>query len=840
MPDETLHPGHGSTAKEDLARASQQQALLASGATMVPNSPEGTLVPGDPAAAVAVRADPEIRAQLPSALGPSDVTLHAPDTQAYHQAALAAPPVKAPGGTNFGDYELIEPIAKGGMGIVYKARQRKLNRVVAIKMILDGQFADQSDIDRFYAEAEAAAALSHPNIVAIHEVGEWSGQHFFSMDFIDGESLAHLVHENPLRPRRAAEFVKIIAETVQFAHDNGVVHRDLKPANILLDKRQRPLITDFGLAKQVSSQSQRTIAGSIVGTPSYMPPEQAAGRVDEIGPWSDLYSLGAILYELLTGRPPFRSASPFETIRQVLETEPLSPRLLNENVPKDLETICLKCLQKDRHRRYPSCHELAEELGRFLLGEPIQARPISRLERSWRLVKRNPITSAAIAAAAMFFVAASIISTIAYFRTSAALESESVARIESDRSFREALAAVNDLFTTVSEDTLLNQPGMQPLREQLLKKPLEYYQRFLAQRGGDPRVQDELGSAYYRVGQITEALRSADDALVSYESARKIQQAQVDREPNDPARSEALGNTLNALGTYWVRKRDFAKAASEYGAAAKIRQSLADRDPDNSESQRALANTLMNMGMAEYKQQHWESARERYEQSQKIRAAALAKNPAQPRIAKDSAIANYNLANVDVEEGKSAAAEQHYQQAIAILEQLTEDKQPGLDYFDIESRLAIFCRMLADLLPDEQAQQRRQYYQKALSRLEPLAAQNPAVAQFQTERAGVYLNLFQLELLAGNADQAQHALERARSSYQSIIERNPDELWVQRDLAVTLRELAKLQDASGHKLEARSSLEDAIQILKKLVAQKPDQPEFAEALADAQAVAISP
>ena len=365
---------------------------------------------------------------------------HDPQTQEYHRAAMAAAPKAVTIGALFGHYELIEPIAKGGMGIVYKARQRNLNRVVAIKMILAGQFADQTDIDRFYAEAEAAAALSHPNIVAIHEIGEVQGQHFFSMDYIEGQSLADLVRENPLRPRRAAEFVRTIAETMQFAHDSGVVHRDLKPANVLLDKRQRPLITDFGLAKHVSGQSQRTMAGSIVGTPSYMPPEQASGKIDEVGPWSDLYSLGAILYELFTGRPPFRSASPFETIRQVLETEPLSPRLLNENVPKDLETICLKCLQKERVRRYTSAQELADELGRFLRGEPIQARPISQVARFWRLCKRYPVTSSAIALAVVVLIAATGISTGFYIQASRAL-------VKSDESLGEAIAAVNDLFT---------------------------------------------------------------------------------------------------------------------------------------------------------------------------------------------------------------------------------------------------------------------------------------------------------------------------------------------------------------------------------------------------------
>ena len=247
----------------------------------------------------------------------------------------------------FGEYEIIDTIAQGGMGIVYKARQGKLNRTVALKMILAGQFADKEHVDRFYIEAEAAARLRHPNIVAIHEVSECDGQHYYSMDFIEGQSLADIVRENPLSPRDAAQYAQIIAEAMQHAHAEGILHRDLKPSNVLVDRTNEPMITDFGLAKHTESQSQLTVTGTIMGTPSYMPPEQASGKVDQITACSDIYSIGAILYELLTGRPPFSAANPFETVKQVLETDPAPPRTLNPAVPADLETICLNCLQKE-------------------------------------------------------------------------------------------------------------------------------------------------------------------------------------------------------------------------------------------------------------------------------------------------------------------------------------------------------------------------------------------------------------------------------------------------------------------------------------------------------------
>ena len=296
----------------------------------------------------------------------------------------------------FGEYELLEEIARGGMGIVYRARQISLNRLVAVKLLLSGPLASSTDLQRFRAEAEAAANLQHPNIVAIHQVGEHAGQQFFSMDYIEGPCLSELVREHPLPAPRAAAYVKVLAEAIQYAHQRGVLHRDLKPSNVLIDHAGQPRIIDFGLAKRLNSDpqlstlnDQLTLTGQLLGSPNFIPPEQAAGKRDAIGRHSDIYSLGAILYHLLTSRPPFVAATAHETVHQVLNTEPASPRSLNPSVPRDLETICLKCLQKEPHRRYCTAQELADELWRCLRGEPIQARPVGLLGRYWRWCCRN-------------------------------------------------------------------------------------------------------------------------------------------------------------------------------------------------------------------------------------------------------------------------------------------------------------------------------------------------------------------------------------------------------------------------------------------------------------------
>jgi serine/threonine protein kinase len=315
----------------------------------------------------------------------------------------ASPPPNCPGSW-FGSYELLEQIGEGGMGVVFKARQRTLNRIVALKMMRSGSLASESEVKRFRSEAQAVARLQHPNVVAIHEVGEHDGQLFFSMDYIEGKNLAEVVRRTPLPAERAARYVKTIAEATHYAHERGILHRDLKPANVLIDASDQPRITDFGLAKHIETDSDLTVSGAVMGTPSYMPPEQAAGRRKEIGPASDVYSLGAILYDLLTGRPPFRADTPVDTLRQVLDTEPAPPRLLNAKIPRDLETVCLKCLAKEPGQRYPSARELAEDLGRFLLREPIQARPVGRLGRLWRWCRRNPALAGLVGAVGMMFL----------------------------------------------------------------------------------------------------------------------------------------------------------------------------------------------------------------------------------------------------------------------------------------------------------------------------------------------------------------------------------------------------------------------------------------------------
>jgi serine/threonine-protein kinase len=512
-------------------------------------------------------------------------------------------------------YETLCELGRGGMGVVYRARQILLNRPCVLKMILAGAHADAETVARFLVEAEAVARLQHPNVVQIRHIGEAEGLPFFELEYVDGGSLDKRLDGTPWKAGQAAEFVEALARGVAEAHRLGIVHRDLKPANILMTAEGAPKITDFGLAKSLTKDAGLTRSDSIMGSPGYMAPEQAQGRTKEVGPPADVYALGAILYEILTGRPPFTGATVLETLEQVRTIEPVAPSRLVPRLPRDVETIALKCLHKDPARRYGSAVALAEDLRRFLDGKTILARPVGPIERGWRWCRRNTVVAGLAAALTTIMLAATAASLIAYQHMSRLARGEHAARLvavqemkaaeeaheRAETNFNRARAAVDDYLTRISESQLLKVPGLLPLRGELLESALRFYQDFLRERGDDPTLRAELAATQARIGRIQMELGAADEARRALKSAIATYEAEIPKNPQNFTLRTALADAWLALGDldFNFGEKNLARdMLAAWEKNAELREGLARSRPDDLDFQRDLADAYGRLGLA--------------------------------------------------------------------------------------------------------------------------------------------------------------------------------------------------------------------------------------------------
>jgi serine/threonine-protein kinase len=571
------------------------------GAPVEPTQAElrgGTSSESDPADTVC---DPDqTAAWMSSELGPTLFVdaLSLPATEPSgvpdHEAGL---PMRVAG------YEILGMLGRGGMGVVYRARQPGLKRVVALKMIVGGVHASNDDITRFRTEAEAVARLQHPNIVQIYEVGEEEGRPYFSLEFVDGQSLAKRTAGAPQPPRTAARLVQTLAHAVEYAHRNGVVHRDLKPANILLTPDGVPKITDFGLAKRLEDDSNQTRSGSILGTPSYMAPEQAAGRTRDVGPRSDVYALGAILYELLTGRAPFRGASVYDTLHQVRYQEPVAPSQLAPKLPRDIETICLKCLQKEPAKRYQTALALADDLGRFSDGTPILARPVGSAERLWRWCRRNPRIAALSAAVVALLVVWGLSSSLLAARlanekqatahaAALALANAQRANANADEARRSAAAADASAWEARKQAKLVEeQKALVERNETSARTVAQIALDRLVRIGGMVRKRLPSASDETPAGRQVLRLRQELDALLKQTVAEIAQNTGVRR--SDP---ERLAAVLQQLGDLQVKLGQGEDASKQFQRAFELLENHAREHPDDDRAQANVGTMLIRLG----------------------------------------------------------------------------------------------------------------------------------------------------------------------------------------------------------------------------------------------------
>jgi hypothetical protein len=498
--------------------------------------------------------------------------------KASDPGAVAAGELSAAGGTStpapprsIDGYEILDELGRGGMGIVFKALERRLNRAVAIKTVSEATFTAPAHLRRFLSEAEVIARLKHPNIIPIYAVGEENGRPYFALELAEGGNLAERLAKGPIAALEAAELVAALARAVSTAHAAGIIHRDLKPSNVLLSSDGTPKIGDFGLAKLLGDDSARTISGEVLGTPSYMAPEQAEGRSRDVGPAADIYALGAILYHALTGRPPFLGASAIETMKLAITTEAVPPRRQRPEIPRDLETITLKCLEKDPRGRYAEAAALADDLRRFLEGRPIAARPVGPFGRFWRWRRRNPALATTAAALFLTFTFGSPVLLGLWLRARAdrALAESNRARalVERDRAEKSrdrAVRAVDSLLRIDGEALRVDE--LRPYRKALIEAGIGHAMALAREFEGDSRAETERLIAYHALAWAQAEGNDRGAAIETIKKAIALGESLVVRHPSDMRLRLSLAASLHHAAAIFLderSRRDAAQRSSE-------------------------------------------------------------------------------------------------------------------------------------------------------------------------------------------------------------------------------------------------------------------------------------
>jgi eukaryotic-like serine/threonine-protein kinase len=584
-------------------------------------------------------------------------------------------------------YELIEELGRGGMGVVYKARQVGLARLVALKLLLDGPHADDFQRARFHAEAEAVAQLHHANIVQIYEIGEHAGRSYLALEFVNGPTLAQVSAGKPQPPRWSAELIATVANAVHHAHQRGIIHRDLKPANVLLqvqpqtngddDKPQdsdmlqlrniQPKITDFGLAKRLDRQSAYSLSRVIVGTPSYIGPEQAECDSSRIGPPTDVYALGAILYELLTGRPPFVGESTIGTLLQVVQEPPPPPGRLRPGLPRDLETICLKCLAKEPSRRYLEAADLAEDLLRFLRNKPIRARPAAWWERLYRSARRRPARLASVIAV-LFSVAAA--SAAGWWHNRAmSLKHGTPARVFA------AANPQNAADRDELEEAFLRLADRDRIDGAYARAETEYRRALAlseppARDGVDTQGSPALAAAKVNLAYVLQQLGRPGEAEELLRQAEADCQHLLAKEPSDATAKWLLARCINNRAVILQKTGRAGDAEAAYHRSMDLQERLAVESPDNPDYSQSLAVAYANFGTVLQGLGNWTAAEENFRRSISLLQALLAKQPSALDLRHGLAAAQNQFGAFLQNRGRTSEAAEYHQRAMETLSQL--------------------------------------------------------------------------------------------------------------------------------------------------------------------------
>jgi serine/threonine-protein kinase len=654
---------------------------------------------------------------------------------------------------SFGDYELLRVLGHGGMGVVYEARHRPLNRTVALKMIPAGRWASETEVRRFRNEAEAVAHLDHPNIVPIYDVGEIDGQPYFAMKLIEGVR----GQESGVRsqtPREAARLVATVARAVHHAHQRGILHRDLKPSNVLLDQDGRPYVTDFGLAKRIRGEpgalatGDITQTGALVGTPGYVAPEQATGAKGAATVTSDVYGLGAILYALLTGGPPFRGGDILETLEQVCHREPESPRKLNPQVDRDLELICLKCLEKDPRRRYPSAEILADELERYLDGWPLACtRPVGGAERLWRWYRRHAVLASLGAAAVLSLLVAAVVSIVAAIRLSSANEQERLSRADAVESRQLAVASVNRFFQKVRENKGLRAHGQERVLHELLTDAKELYEQLLRVKGGEPAVEAQRGQATLGLAQLTEELGDRGEAVRLSQQAQAIFERLHRDHPDVAAYQVGLAAALHHLGRLHQLSGQQARAKETYDQVLSLLEPLRAQAPDDADLQDRLARTYQNLGTLylNAKPLAAAAAQSNYDKALPLRERLARDHPRDLEFQNQLAETLHTRGTLYRRQGLWAKAKADYDRAFPVRTKLADEHKDVPGY---RNELATLLHAQGEMLQKlRQWDEARTALTAALALREKLADEHRAVPFYKDELGALYYDVACLDSL---------------------------------------------------------------------------------------------